>query len=80
MTKFENIMTYVYVAAYFLALLLEDFGVLSAEATPLVIKTVSGLLGVFFLYSFVRHYIKERKVVYMSLYILLVTVAIFIVY
>ena len=52
MTKFDNTLIDVYIVAYLLTRLLNNFAVLSDGAMPLVIKTVSGLVGVYFLYRF----------------------------
>ncbi len=80
MTKFDNTLINVYIVAYLLALLLNNFGVLSDSAMPLVIKTVSGLAGAYFLYRLIRYRVVEKKIMWRIIFLLIIIAALFVIY
>ncbi len=75
MNRLDTVLIYVYIVAYFALRTFAMFDdTLSDEIVDYCVMGLAVLLGLYFMYSFIRHRMLEKRNVYKCLFVVLISV------
>ena len=75
MNRLDTVLIYVYIVAYFaLRTFAMSDDTLSDEIVDYCVMGLAVLLGLYFMYSFIRHRMLEKRNVYKCLFVVLISV------
>lgn len=80
MNKLDNVLIYSFVIIYFVVRTLSVNKIMTHEEEIVSIGCLALFFGLYFTYSFIRHYITKKRLVYKCLFVVALCVAILFIY